>query len=152
MEEVALFFHLLGAFLFVAGFVLTGIAFERARRRERPEEVALLLALGRSGVLLVGVGGPPDSSVRAVAPPSRALGLRRRLGRCCDPALPIALALGGVGGQRPKRARQLAGQLAAQGEPISEELRELLDDRASRLANYGSSLSVLAIIALLVFK
>ena len=40
MEEVALFFHLLGAFLFVAGFVLTGIAFERARRRERPEEVA----------------------------------------------------------------------------------------------------------------
>jgi uncharacterized membrane protein len=57
MEEVALFFHLLGAFVFVAGFVLTGVAFERARRRGDPAEIALLLALGRAGVVLVGVGG-----------------------------------------------------------------------------------------------
>ena len=57
MEDAALFFHLLGALLFVAGIVLAGVAFETARRRERPAEVALLLGLTRLGVLLVVSGG-----------------------------------------------------------------------------------------------
>ena len=33
MDDVALFFHLIGALLFVAGIVLAGVAFEFARRR-----------------------------------------------------------------------------------------------------------------------
>ena len=52
-----MFFHLLGALLFVAGIVLAGTAFEAARRRDRPSEIALLLGLTRIGVLLVAVGG-----------------------------------------------------------------------------------------------
>jgi len=36
MEDVALFFHLLGAFSFVAGTIVAGVAFETARRREAP--------------------------------------------------------------------------------------------------------------------
>lgn len=51
MVNLALFFHLLGALLFVAGIILAGTAFESARRRERPAEIALLLALTRIGVL-----------------------------------------------------------------------------------------------------
>jgi hypothetical protein len=42
--NVALFFHLFGALLFVAGIVLAGAGFELARRQETPAEVALLLA------------------------------------------------------------------------------------------------------------
>jgi hypothetical protein len=57
MEDVALFLHLLGVLLFAAGIVFAGIAFEAARRRERPEEIALLLSLTRFGVLLVVAGG-----------------------------------------------------------------------------------------------
>jgi hypothetical protein len=38
MDELALFFHLLAALLFVAGIVLAGAAFEVARRRDRPAE------------------------------------------------------------------------------------------------------------------
>jgi hypothetical protein len=34
MQDVALFFHLLGALLFVSGIVVAGLAFEVARRRE----------------------------------------------------------------------------------------------------------------------
>jgi hypothetical protein len=56
MDNVALFFHLLGALLFVAGIVLAGAAFEAARRRERPAEIALLLGLTRVGVVLVLAG------------------------------------------------------------------------------------------------
>lgn len=54
--NIALFFHLLGALMFVAGIVVAGSGFGAARRRERPAEVALLLALTRVGVLLVAVG------------------------------------------------------------------------------------------------
>ena len=54
--NVALVVHLLGALTFVAGIVLAGAAFEAARHRERPAEIALLLGLARIGVLLVAVG------------------------------------------------------------------------------------------------
>jgi hypothetical protein len=55
-EEWALFFHLLGAFLLIAGVTVAGVAFEASRRRRRPSEIALLLGLARVGVLLVVVG------------------------------------------------------------------------------------------------
>ncbi len=64
----------------------------------------------------------------------------------------VALALGGFGGQRPKQARHLAARLAGRGEPVSEELRALLDDRVSLAANYGSLALILAIVGLMVFK
>jgi hypothetical protein len=52
----ALFFHLLGAFLLVAGVTVAGVGFEVARRRRPPNEIALVLGLTRIGVLLVGLG------------------------------------------------------------------------------------------------
>ena len=55
MKEVALSFHLLGAFLFLAGIVLAGATFESARRRESPSEVALLLSITRLAVLLIAI-------------------------------------------------------------------------------------------------
>jgi Predicted integral membrane protein (DUF2269) len=54
--DIALMFHLLGAFLLAAGTVLAGVAFEAARRRNEPQEIALLLGLTRIGVLLVAPG------------------------------------------------------------------------------------------------
>ncbi len=56
--NIALVAHLLGALMFVAGIVVAGTAFEAARRRQRPDEIALLLGLTRVGVLLVGIGTP----------------------------------------------------------------------------------------------
>jgi hypothetical protein len=38
--KVALFFHLLGAFVLVAGVVVAGVAHAAARRRRRPDEIA----------------------------------------------------------------------------------------------------------------
>ena len=152
MEDIALFFHLLGAFSLVAGAFVAGVAFETARRRKTPAEIALLLGLSRIGVLLV------------------ALGLLFVLGfglwivdlgdwgygtAWIDVALVLLLVvviLGGIGGQRPKRARKLAAHLASEGSPVSPELRALLDDRATLAINYLSALLLLAIIALMVFK
>jgi uncharacterized membrane protein len=152
MDEVALFFDLIGVLLFSAGIVLAGAAFETARGRDRPAEIALLLGLARIGVLLVACGGV------------LLLGFGLWLVHLehfsygdgwIDAALAlylVALALGGLGGQRPKQARALATRLGAEQLPASAQLRALLDDRLSRSANYASLLVVLGILALMVFK
>jgi len=64
----------------------------------------------------------------------------------------IALARGGLGGQRPKQARQLASRLVEQQAPMNDELRLLLDDQVSRAENYGSLAVTLVILVLMVFK
>src|SRR6516165_3702844 len=56
IASLALFMHLLGAFLLIGGTMVAGVGFETARRRERPDEIALLLGVTRVGVLLVVVG------------------------------------------------------------------------------------------------
>jgi hypothetical protein len=64
----------------------------------------------------------------------------------------VALVLGGLGGKRPKQARQLATRLAERRAPVSDELRALLDDPVSRAANYAALLVVLVILLPMVFK
>lgn len=150
--DLALVLHLLGALLFVAGIVLAGVGFETARRRERPSEIALLLATTRIGVLLVALG------VVLLA----AFGLWMvHLGHWgygsgwVDASIALfvaALALGGLGGQRPKQARRLASELAARQAPVSDELRALLDDPVSLIANYVSLALIVAIVVIMVFK
>jgi hypothetical protein len=54
--EIALFFHLLGTMAFVSGMAVVGVCFEAARRRSTATEVAMLLSLTRTGVVLVAAG------------------------------------------------------------------------------------------------
>ena len=152
MYEVALFFHLLGALLFFAGIVLAGAGFEVARRRSRAAELALLLSLTRIGVVLVAVGG--------LVLLAFGLGLVH-LGHWGYGSgwivwalilYVVALVLGGLGGQQPKRARRLAAAVAAGDGRVTPQLRALLDDPIARVENYASLLLVIAIVALMVFK
>jgi uncharacterized membrane protein len=152
VENAALFCHLLGAFLFVSGAVVAGVAFEGARRRSSPSEIAALLGLARIGAMLVGTGmlfvlgfglwlvhlGDWGYGAGWV---DMAIGL-----------LAAATVLGAVGGQTPKQARLLATRLADDGQPASDELRRLLDDRRALLANYVSMLLLFAIVVLMVWK
>ncbi len=153
MEDLALFLHLLGALLFVSGIVVAGVPFEAARRRQNPGEIALLLGLTRYGVALVAAG-----ALLLFACGLWLVGLEDDVGfgtGWVDAAIVLFLlvvALGSLGGRRPKRARLLATELADRGEPAGPELRGLLEDPVSRAANYGSALLVLAILALMVFK
>ena len=149
---VALFVHILGVLLFVSGIVLAGAAWEVARRSEDPGQIALVLGLARVGATLV---GPGSLIVLAFGLWLVELGHYGFGTGWIDAALAlfaVALVLGGYGGQRPKRARLLAAQLAGEGAPATPELRALLDDRASRAINYVSALLVLAILALMIFK
>jgi uncharacterized membrane protein len=152
VEDWALFFHLVGAFLFVGGVIVAGVAFEAARRRHVPADIALLLGLTRVGVLLVALGAllVLPFGLWLVSAAGYAYG-----DGWIDAALAlfaVVVALGAAGGRRPKRARKLAVQLAGEGAPESPELRALLDDRAALALNYVSLLLVLAIVVLMAFK
>ncbi len=150
--DVALFFHLLGAFLLVAGTVVAGIAFEAARRGDLPAEIALLLGLTRIGVLLIGLG---TLLVLAFGLWLVSLGhWGYGSGWVVTALVLFALmgALGAAGGQRPKQARKLAERLRDENDASTTELRALLDDRGARAANAVSALMLLAIVVVMVFK
>jgi len=148
----ALLFHLTGVLLFVAGIVLAGVAFEIARRQQKPAEIVLLLGLTRLGVLLVVIGSLLLGSFGLWLVHLGAFGYRAGWVDASIALYLVALILGALGGQRPKQARCLAGELHAKNAPVTEELRGLLDHRLSRTANYGALLAVLAILVLMVFK
>ena len=151
-DSWALLFHLLGAFLFVGGMIVAGVAFEAARRRHEPAEIALLLGLTRIGVLFVALGA------LVVLPVGLWLVHLGRFGYGAgwvDAALALFVAasvLGAIGGQRPKRARKLAVRLAREGAEETDELRALLDDRVTLALNYVLLALVVAIVMLMVFK
>jgi len=150
--NLALFLHLLGAMLFVAGIVFAGVGFEAARRRERPAEIALLLGLTRIGVLMVAAGTLLLAIFGLWMVHLGHWGYGSGWVAASIGMYLVALVLGGLGGQRPKQARRLAVQLAEQNAPVNGELRALLDDRLSMAENYGSLLLILVIVAFMVFK
>jgi uncharacterized membrane protein len=149
--ELGLLVHLLGVLLFFGGALVAGVVFEAARRRNRPSEVALLLGVTRVGAVLVAVG--------ALLTLGGGLWLADEVDQFGEAWLQVSLALfvlalvlGGLGGQRPKRARRLARRLAQDGDPADRELRRLLDDPLSLAANYASSALVLVILVLMVWQ
>ncbi len=148
----ALFFHLLGAFLFVSGAVVATVAFEAARRRRRPSEIALLLGLTRIGVLLVGLGGVTVLVFGLWLVHLEGFGYGAGWVVTALVLFVVLSVLGAIGGQRPKRARILAEELARTGDAETPELRALLDDRTTLVLNYLSALLLVTIVVLMVFK
>jgi uncharacterized membrane protein len=147
LDEVALFLHLVGVVMLFSGMAVAAVGLTAARRRELPSEIALLLGLTRIGVVLVAAG-----LTLAVACGFWLLDLTEfDLG---DAWVATALGLvvlgavlGGLGGQRPKRARLLAESGAD-----AKELRRLLGDRLSLGLNASAAASYLAVLALMVWK
>jgi uncharacterized membrane protein len=148
----ALFFHLVGAFCLVGGATVAAAAFERARRRQRPSEIATLLGLARTGVLLVGAGSLLVLGFGLWLVHLHGYGYDTGWVDAALVLFAVALVLGAAGGRPAKRARLLAERLAERGEQASPELRRLLVDRFALFANYGSGAAVLAILVLMVWR
>ena len=150
--KLALLLHLFGAFSLIAGAVVAGVAFEAARRRTPPAEIALLLGLTRIGVVLVGVGTLLVLGFGLWLVELGHWGYSTGWVLAALLLLAAAVVLGAVGGQRPKRARKLAARLRDEPTRSADELHVLLDDRATRAANYLAVLLLLTIVVLMVFK
>lgn len=151
-NTVALFCHVLGVLLFVSGIVLAGAPFEIARRRDSPAEIAAILGIARVGAMLAGIGAILVFGFGLWLVHLGGFALSTGWVQAALGLFILALALGAWGGQRPKRARLHATELAANGAAIDPELRRLLDDRVSRAANYASTLIIFVILALMIFK
>ena len=147
-REWALLFHLVGLVLFFSGLTLAAASLAAARRREHPGEIAALLGLTRSGVVLVAAGAlllvGTGLWLVEIWDGVYSLGDGWIVGSLG--LLVLSFVLGAIGGQRPKRARKLA---EAGG---GEELRRLLDDRRSDAFNYAAAIAVTAALVLMVWK
>lgn len=152
MATWLLFFHLLGAFLFVAGAVVAGVLQLAAIRRERPSEVALLLGLTRWGVLFVGLGALMTLLLGMALANELDISLGEGWISASLALLVAAMLLGAYGGRTARHARYLAQRLAGEGDRPSPELRALVAHRPSLLASYASTACVLAIIVLMVWR
>ena len=147
-----LFFHLVGAFCFFAGAAVAGTLQIGALRRERPSEILTLLRLTRVGVALVGIG--------ALLTLTFGIALASHLGYGLTPAWVQAalglwlasMALGGIGGRTARHARYRAEELAAAGDRPDEELTALVRHRPSLILSYLSSILLLAIVVLMVWR
>ncbi len=145
--HVALFFHVLGALLFVAGIAVAGAAFEAARRRNEPREIAVLLGVTRIGVVLVGVGGVLVLAFGLWLVHLTDAGFGDAWVSAALALFVLASLLGAAGGRRPRQARVRARE----GGDMSA-IKRLLDDPWSRAANYASAAIVVAILALMIWQ
>jgi uncharacterized membrane protein len=148
-----LLFHMTGAFMVVGGATLAGIFNVAALRRERPSEIVVLFKLTRIAVASITLG-----MVVALA---FGLWLVADLDfvKWSNTWVIVALilwvvanALGGRGGRRDKATRELAEQLAAQGDQPSPELRARLRDPVTLALSWGSGVVVVVILILMIWK
>jgi uncharacterized membrane protein len=147
-----LFLHMTGAFMVLGGAVMAGIFNFAALRRERPSEVVVLFRLTRIAVksITIGMVVALAFGLWLVSEADFSWG---------DTWIVLALilwvvanALGGAGGGRDKRTRELAERLAAEGDQPSPELRARLRDPLTLALSWGSGLVVIAILALMIWK
>ncbi len=152
LYDLALCFHLLGAFSLVSGTVVAGVGFEAARHRTSSAEITLLLGLARIGALLVVAGTLFAAGFGLWLVELGHWGYGTPWVDAAIGLLAMVVVSGSIGGQRPKRARLLATRLAADGLPPSAELRSMLEDRTAIALNYLAAAALLAIIVLMVVK
>jgi uncharacterized membrane protein len=146
--HVLLFLHLLGAFLFVAGAAAAAVLQLAAARRERLDEVALLLGAIRGAVVLLGAGAVLVFVFGIWLAEHTGVGLAEGWVLASLLLFLASLLLGALGGRRDRRTRELAQRGDADVEAVHARLR----DPVTLALNYGSAALVLAVLALMVWK
>jgi uncharacterized membrane protein len=149
--DYALLFHLVAVIGFFAGVAVAAAAQLGALRRERPGEIAAVLGLARTGVIVVGLA----TALVLVT----GLWLIEETGHSLGDGwialslllLVVAGVLGAIGGRKPKEARRLAESQPPDGAP-DPAIRALLRDRLALAANVLSAVAAFAILVLMVWR
>ncbi len=152
--DLFLFLHLIGAITIFAGIAVAGVSLETARRRSDTREIYSILSLSRAGALMVAIGTIMAGVLGLLLVDLGHWGYQTLWVELATGLFVVALALGYLGGQAPKRARLLAGALEpnSAGTEPSARLSRLLNSRLARLCNYASLILMVAILYLMVFK
>lgn len=151
-HDWAVLLHLAGVVLIFSGASLAGAAHAGARRRQRPGEIAVLLGLTRTGVVLVASGAivivASGLWLIEVSEGTFSLGDGWIVGTLG--LLVLAFILGAFGGQRLKRARVLA-EGREDGAPV-DDIQALVDDTLSLALSYAAALALVAGLVIMVWK
>jgi uncharacterized membrane protein len=146
------FLHVTGAFMVLGGAVMAGILNFSALRRERPSEIVLLFRLTRFAALSISIGMVVTLAFGLWLISDADYGWGDTWIVLALVLWVVANAMGGIGGGRDKRARELAERLAAEGDQPSSELHARLRDPIALTLSWGSGLVVIAILALMIWK
>jgi uncharacterized membrane protein len=147
-----LMLHITGAFFLVGGSVTAGVLNVLAARAERPSETAVLLRLIKPVVIVIGVGIAATLIFGIWLWHVRGYGIGTFWIWASLVLWVIAGALGGRGGKQQERTRELAEQLAAAGDTMTDELRALLRDPRGNALSWLAGVATLAILVLMIWK
>jgi uncharacterized membrane protein len=151
-EHGILFLHLAGVLLFVGGSITAAVLRVAAMRRERPSEIALLLRAVRPAVPLVAGG----LALAVAAGFWLAAHLDLDLGAAWLSLTFVLLGwvvvVGAIAGRGDRHTRELAERLAVEGDEPNADLARRLHDPLNLALNGSMLVSVVAIVALMVWK
>lgn len=148
-----LMIHVTGAFLFLGGGIAAGVLNLRAWHAERPSEVALLLRLiQRVALPAIGIG-----SVTTLV---LGIWLVHHAGYSYGAfwvwaALVLWAVVGALGGRTGKYQGKTAAEarrLAESGDTMTAELRALVRNPVGNALAYGSGLTIVLILILMIWK
>ncbi len=147
-----LFVHVLGAFAFLGGvFALVALQIA-AMRSVRASDVALFMHVGRVAEAMINAGAVVVLVLGIWLALDFDYGLDEPWIVASLVLWVVSAVLGYFGGKRYSAARREADRLAAGDDRRTPELDALLGDPAAFVINWGGTASVLAILALMVFK
>ena len=148
-----LMLHVTGAFLFLGGGAAAGILNLCAWHAERPSEVALLLRLiSRVAVPAIGIGSITTLLLGIWLVHHAGYSYGTFWVWAAIVLWVVAGALGGRGGRYQSKAGVEAARLAESGDTMTAELRALVRDPVGNALSYGSGLTLLLILILMIWK
>ena len=150
--EWLLFLHVTGAFLVIGGAVMAGVFNFSALRSGRPSDVVLFFRFARVAVAAIGVGMVLTLGFGLWLVHDAGYGWGETWIVLALVLWVLSNALGGIGGKREKKVRELAERLTAEGDVPSPDLSARLRDPVLLALSWGSGIVVIAILALMIWK
>ena len=150
--EWLLFLHVTGAFLVIGGAVMAGVFNFSALRSGRPSDVVLFFRFARVAVAAIGVGMVLTLGFGLWLVHDAGYGWGETWIVLALVLWVLSNALGGIGGKREKKVRELAERLTAEGDVPNADLSARLRDPVWLALSWGSGIVVIAILALMIWK
>ena len=150
--EWLLFLHVTGAFLVIGGAVMAGVFNFSALRSGRPSDVVLFFRFARVAVAAIGVGLVLTLGFGLWLVHDAGYGWGETWIVLALVLWVLSNALGGIGGKREKKVRELAERLTAEGDVPNADLSARLRDPVLLALSWGSGIVVIAILALMIWK
>jgi uncharacterized membrane protein len=144
--------HLLGVFLLVGGSVLASTFNLFAQRSRRPSDIAVFFKLRMVGVVAIATGAIVTLVFGLWLVHDRGYGFGQTWIVLSVLFWILAFAAGQIGGQRDRRTRAMAEELAAGTNEATPELVARLNDPVTLTMLYGTVVLLIASLAIMVWK